>query len=241
MTPVTEQTTLLPLAARRTTARFPFLVDCFCCLSPEQNGCLVHPTKSDAFALLSLVFAALTFCFSIEGMSLTVAGLGIMCVVMAYCNHVVSSHQTTAIKEDIGTMKVDIGTMKGDIGTMKGDIGTMKESIGTMKEDIGTMGDSMNTMNDKIDAMNDKIDKLPTLSAIEASIKKAMSGDKAELQEPDDLLKNPHSQQRTLQKPDDHSEDPHGEPDDHTTTFDVLLAPGKSENNNSKSHEDSAV
>jgi hypothetical protein len=177
------------------------LIDFFCCchISPKQKGCLVRPKKSDAFALLSLLFAALTFYYSIEGMSMSVAVLGCSCAVMAYCNYHVSSYQTAVMNHEVTSIRNDVTSM------------------------------------------NEKIDKLPTLSAIEASFKKATSGDKGELREPDDLLKNPRSNQLKLQEPEDHLDDSHGQPDDNTT-FDDVIAPGKSVgNNNLKSHEHTVV
>jgi hypothetical protein len=193
---VTEETTLLPLTTwptARPAPDFPFLVDCFCCLSPKQKGCLVHPNKSDAFALLSLLFAALTFFYSIEGMSMSVAVLGCSCAVMAYCNHHVSSYQTAVMKEDIATIKEDIK-------------------------------------------------QLPSLTAIEVTVKKLMFGDKPKLRNPDDLLKNPRSNQLPveLQEPEDHLDDSHGQSDDNAT-FDDIIAPGKSVGNNLNSHEHTVV
>jgi hypothetical protein len=120
MAPPSETTKLLPASPAAAAVRSAAPV--FCCLNPEPKGCLVHPTKSDAFAALSLVFAALTFYYSIEGMSIKVAVLGILCATMAYCNRQFSSYQTAIMKEDIATMKEDIGTMKEDIGTIKEDI-----------------------------------------------------------------------------------------------------------------------
>jgi hypothetical protein len=198
MAPATEETTLLPLATRptaRPAPGFPFLVDCFCCcLSPKQKGCcLLHPKKSDAFALLSLLFAALTFYYSIGGMSITVAVLGCSCAAMAYCNHHVSSYQTAVMKEDIATIKEDIK-------------------------------------------------QLPSLTAIEATVRKLMFGDEPKLRKPDDLLKNPRSNQLPveLQEPEDHLDDSHGQPDDNTT-FDDIIAPGKSVGNDLNLHEHTVV
>jgi hypothetical protein len=116
MAPPSETTKLLPLAAASpAAAAVRSAAPVFCCLNPEPKGCLVHPTKSDAFAALSLVFAALAFYYSIEGMSIKVAVLGILCATMAYCNRQFSSYQTAIMKEDIGTMKEDIATMQENI------------------------------------------------------------------------------------------------------------------------------
>jgi hypothetical protein len=158
----------------------------------------VHPKKSDAFALLSLLFAGLTFFYSIGGMSMSVAVLGCSCAVMAYCNHHVSTYQTAVMKEDIATMKEDIGMMKEDIK------------------------------------------QLPSLTAIE--VRKLMFGDEPKLRKPDDLVKNPQSNQLPVewQEPGDHFDDSHGQPDDNTT-FDDITGPGKSVGNNLNSHEHTVV